>query len=81
MVSGLGGWGCSCPFPSAVPVVIFWVVRHCCCQARCGPVCGLRCWCVACWCGAFQGVRWLASFSASGRVGPADMGFSKNRGR
>ena len=64
--SGLGGWGCSCPFPSAVPVLTFWVVRHRCCQARCGPVCGLRCWCVACWCGAFQGVRWLASVSPSG---------------
>ena len=63
---GLGGWGCSCPFPSAVPAVIFWVVRHRCRQARCGPVCGLRCWCVACWRGAFQGVRWLASVSPSG---------------
>ena len=40
---GLGGWGCSCPFPSAVPAVIFWAVRHRCRQARCGPVCGLRC--------------------------------------
>ena len=39
---GLGGWGCSCPFPSAVPAVIFWVVRHRCRLARCGPVCGLR---------------------------------------
>ena len=64
--SGLGGWGCSCPLPSAVPVLTFWVVRHRCCQARCGPVCGLRCWCVACWCGAFQGVRWLALVSPSG---------------
>ena len=45
---GLGGWGCSCPFPSVVPAVIFWVVRHRCRHARCGPVCGLRCWCVAC---------------------------------
>ena len=63
---GLGGWGCSCPFPSAVPAVIFWVVRHRCRLARCGPVCGLRCWCVACWRGAFQGVRWLASVSPSG---------------
>ena len=63
---GLGGWGCSCPFPSAVPAVIFWVVRHRCRQARCGPVCGLRCWCVACWRGAFQGVWWLASVSPSG---------------
>ena len=27
---GLGSWGCSCPFPSAVPAVIFWVVRHRC---------------------------------------------------
>ena len=63
---GLGGWGCSCPFPSAVPAVFFWVVRHRCRLARCGPVCGLRCWCVACWCGAFQGVRWLASVCPSG---------------
>ena len=64
--SGLGGWGCSCPFPSAVPVLTFWVVRHRCCRARCGPVCGLQCWCVACWCGALRGVRWLASVSPSG---------------
>ena len=63
---GLGGWGCSCPFPSAVPAVFLWVVRHRCRLARCGPVCGLRCWCVACWRGAFQGVRWLASVSPSG---------------
>ena len=63
---GLGGWGCSCPFLSAVPAVIFRVVRHRCRQARCGPVCGLWCWCVACWCGALQGVRWLASVSPSG---------------
>ena len=63
---GLGGWGCSCPFPSAVPAVFFWVVRHRCRLARCGPVCGLPCWCVACWRGAFQGVRWLASVSPSG---------------
>ena len=63
---GLGGWGCSCPFPSAVPAVFFWVVRHRCRLERCGPVCGLRCWCVACWRGAFQGVRWLASVSPSG---------------
>ena len=63
---GLGGWGCSCPFPSAVPAVIFWVVRHRCHLACCGHVCGLRCWCVACWRGAFQGVRWLASVSPSG---------------
>ena len=62
----LGGWGCSCPFPSAVPVLTFWVVRHRCCRARCGPVCGLQCWCVACWCGAFRGVRWLASVGPSG---------------
>ena len=34
---GLGGWGCSCPFPSAVPAVFFWVVRHRCRVARCGP--------------------------------------------
>ena len=66
VVFGLGGLGCSCPFPSAVPAVIFWVVRHCCRLARCGPVCGLRCWCVAWWRGAFQGVRWLASVSPSG---------------
>ena len=63
---GLGGWGCSCLFPSAVPAVFFLVVRHRCRLARCGPVCGLRCWCVACWRGAFQGVRWLASVSPSG---------------
>ena len=62
----LGGWGCSCPFPSAVPAVFFWVVCHRCRLARCGPVCGLWCWCVACWRGAFQGVRWLASVSPSG---------------
>ena len=64
--SGLGGWGCSCPFPSAVPVLTFWVIRHRCCRAHGGPVCGLRCRCVACWCGAFRGVRWLASVSPSG---------------
>ena len=63
---GLGGWGYSCPFPSAVPAVFFWVVRHRCRLARCGPVCGLRCWCVARWRGAPQGVRWLASVSPSG---------------
>ena len=63
---GLGGWGCSCPYPSAVPAVIFWVVHHRCRLARCGPVCGLRCWCVAWWRGAFPGVRWLASVSPSG---------------
>ena len=63
---GLGGWGFSCPYPSAVPAVIFWVVRHRSRLARCGPVCGLRCWCVAWWRGAFPGVRWLASVSPSG---------------
>ena len=63
---GLGGWGCSCPYPSALPAVIFWVVRHRCRLARCGPVCGLWCWCVAWWRGAFPGVRWLASVSPSG---------------
>ena len=63
---GLGGWGCLCPFPSAVPAVIFWVVRHRCRLARCGPVCGLWYWCVAWWRGAFPGVRWLASVSPSG---------------
>ena len=63
---GLGGWGCSCPYPSAVPAVIFWVVRHRCRLARCGPVCGLRCLCVAWWRGAFPGLRWLASVSPSG---------------
>ena len=52
--------------PLRPPAVFFWVVRHCCRQACCGPVCGLRCWCVACWRGAFQGVRWLASVSPSG---------------
>ena len=64
--SGLGGWGCSSPFSSAVPVLTFWVVRHRFCRARGGPVCGLRCPCVACWCGAFRAVRWLASVSPSG---------------
>ena len=64
--SGLGGWGCSCPLSSAVPVLTFWVVRHRCCRARGGPVCGLRRRCVACWCGAFRGVRWLASVCSSG---------------
>ena len=64
--SELGAWGCSCPFPSAVPVLTFWVVRHRCCRVRGGPVCGLRCRCVACWCGTFRGVRWLASVSPSG---------------
>ena len=63
--SGLGGWGCSCPFSSAVPVLTFWLVRHRCCRARGGPVCGLWSRCVACWCGAFRGVRWLASVSPS----------------
>ena len=63
---GLGGWGCSCPYPSAVPAVIFLVVRHRCRLARCGPVCGLWCRCVAWWRGAFPGVRWLASVSPSG---------------
>ena len=60
------GLGLFVSFSSAVPVLTFWVVCHRCCQARCGPVCGLRCWCVACWCGAFQGVRWFASVSPSG---------------
>ena len=60
------GLGCSCPFSSAVPVLTFWVVRHRCCRVRGGSVCGLRCRCVACWCGAFRGVRWLASVSPSG---------------
>ena len=63
---GLGGWGCSCPYPSAVPAVIFWVVRHRCRLALCGPVCGLWCRCAAWWRGAFPGVRWLASVSPSG---------------
>ena len=63
---GLGGWGCSCPYPSAVPAVIFWVVRHRCRLARCGSLCGLWCRCVAWWRGAFPGVRWLASVSPSG---------------
>ena len=66
VVFGLWGWCRSCPFPSAVPAAIFWVVRHRCRPARCGPVCGLRCWCVACWRGAFEGVQWLASVSPSG---------------
>ena len=52
--------------PSAVPAVILWVVRHRCRLARCGPVCGLWCWCVAWWRGAFPGVRWLALVSPSG---------------
>ena len=64
--SGLGGWGCPCPFSSAVPVLTFWVVRHRCCQARGGPPCGPRCRCVACCCGAFRGVHWLVSVSPSG---------------
>ena len=64
--SELGGCGCSCPSSSAVPVSTFWVVRHRFSWARGGPVCGLRCQCVACWCGAFQGVRWLAWVSPSG---------------
>ena len=64
--SGLGVWGCPCPFSSAVLVLTFWVVCHRCCQARGGPVCGPLCRCVACWCGAFRGVRWLVSVSPSG---------------
>ena len=28
---GQGGWGCPCPFVSAVPVLTFWVDRHRCC--------------------------------------------------
>ena len=60
------GWGCLCPFSSAVPVLTFWVDRHLCCWARGAPVCGPRCRCVACWCGAFQGVRWLVLVSPSG---------------
>ena len=67
--SGLGGWGCSCPFPSAVPVLTFWVVRHRCCRARSGPVRGLWCRCVACWCGAFRGVRHVACCGQSFRLG------------
>ena len=64
--SGLGGLGCLCPFSSAVPVLTLWVVRHRCCQARGGPVCGPRCRCVAFWCGAFRVVRWLVLVSPSG---------------
>ena len=75
---GLGGWGCSCPFPSAVPAVFFWVVRHRCRLARCGPVCGLRCWCVACWRGASQVVRWLASVSPLSLV-PCQQQFESRR--
>ena len=63
------GWGAGVVrvlFTSAVSVLTFWLVLYRCCQACCGPVCGLRCLCVACWCGAFQGVRWLASVSPSG---------------
>ena len=60
------GLGFFCPFSTAVPVLTFWVVRHCCCRARGGPVCGLRCRCVACWCGAFRAVQWLAFVSPSG---------------
>ena len=64
--SGLGGWNCPCLFSSAVPVLTFWVVRHLCCRARYGPVCGPRCRCAVCWCGAFRGVRWLVLVSPSG---------------
>ena len=64
--SWLGGWGCPCSFSSAVPVLTFWVVRNRCCRAHGGPVCGLPCLCAACWCGVFQGVRWLVSVSPSG---------------
>ena len=38
---GLGGWGCSCPSPSAVPAVIFWVVRHRCRVWPAVLVCGV----------------------------------------
>ena len=34
--------------------------------ARGGPLCGPPCRCVACWCGAFRGVRWIVSVSPSG---------------
>ena len=64
--SGLGGWGCPCPFSSAVPVLTFLVVCQRRCRACAGPVCGPRCQCVACWCGTFQGVRWLVLVSPSG---------------
>ena len=60
------GLGLLVSYPSAVPAVIFWVVRHRCRLALCGPVCGLWCRCVAWWRGAFPGVRWLASVSPSG---------------
>ena len=45
---GLGGWGCSCPYPSAVPAVIFWVVRHRCRWRAVAP-------CVACGAGVWRG--------------------------
>ena len=60
------GLGCPCHFSSALPVLTFWVAHHRCCRARGGPVCGLRSRCVACWCGAFRGVRWLVWVSLSG---------------
>ena len=60
------GLGLFVSFPLLLPVLTFWVVRHRCCWACGGPVCGLRCHCVACWCGAFRGVRWLVSVSPSG---------------
>ena len=59
----VGGLGL---FVSFILCAAFWVVRHRCCRARGGTVCGLRCPCVVCWCGAFRGVRWLASVSPSG---------------
>ena len=40
-----------------MPAVIFWVVRHRCRLARCGPVCSLRCWCVAWWRGKCKWIR------------------------
>ena len=64
--SGLGGLGCSCLSSSALPVLTFWVDRHLCCRARCGPVCGPRCQCATCWYGAFRCVRWLVLVSPSG---------------
>ena len=57
---GLGGWGCSCPYPSAVPAVIFWVVRHRCRLARCGP----RVWPVVLVCGVVA--RRLPGCAAAG---------------
>ena len=60
------GLGLSVSFLLCGAGFTFWVVRHRCCRARGGPVCGPRCRCVAYWCGAFRGLRWLVSVSPSG---------------